>query len=379
MDRFRADSDSCQWEDGRDKVTAQGSEGRPVTPTEKRPWEGRLTWTGDEIPSLYGLRGLVAMAVVLSHLGLTAVNAIYSVICFFVLSGFLITYLLLREIDKTGDISLRRFYCRRTLRIFPAFYVYAAVYVTLKSLMHHEVEWPAVMACLTYTGNYYFSITGHPDSTMAHTWSLAVEEQFYLLWPFIVWRLRGNRPLLIRVLIGAIVGVWAYRWFAASAHFEDFYVFAAFETRADALGIGCLIAVANREGCLPRWIVEWKWLAPVGLVALAVSSAIQLNGPRYSWTLVALVFAVVLVQAVAHAHTVWYRFLNSRPFYLLCLISYSLYLYHPFANNLPERFHILAVGVPVAILLATGSYWIVERPFLNLKDRLFSVSKSATR
>ena len=88
-----------------------------------------LTWSGAEIPSLYGLRGIAALTVVLAHLGLSAFNGNYSVICFFVLSGFLITHLLLKEFDKTGNISLRQFYLRRALRIFPAFYGYAACYV----------------------------------------------------------------------------------------------------------------------------------------------------------------------------------------------------------------------------------------------------------
>jgi peptidoglycan/LPS O-acetylase OafA/YrhL len=136
---------------------------------------GSLGWTGAEIPSLYGIRGIAAMTVVLSHIGVPASNAMYAVICFFVLSGFLITHLLLVELDRTADISLRRFYLRRALRIFPAFYGYALCYVLGRLVLKLPIDWPVLISCLTYTSNYFFAFSGHPLATMLHTWSLAVE------------------------------------------------------------------------------------------------------------------------------------------------------------------------------------------------------------
>jgi peptidoglycan/LPS O-acetylase OafA/YrhL len=218
---------------------------------------GSLAWSGTEIPSLYGLRGLAAMAVVLGHLGLEAFSPTYAVICFFVLSGFLITHLLLREYDKAGEIRLGRFYLRRILRIFPAFYGYAACYVLGRLVIALPIDWASVVSCLTYTSNYYFAFSGHPLATMLHTWSLAVEEQFYLLWPLVAWRLAGNRRVLLKGLTATILAVWVYRWVAVLLDFNGTYVFTSFETRADALAIGCLIAVANRECCLPRWLIDW--------------------------------------------------------------------------------------------------------------------------
>jgi len=331
---------------------------------------GSLKWHGAEIPSLYGLRGIAALTVVLSHLGVGAFNGNYSVICFFVLSGFLITYLLLREFDKTRDISLHQFYLRRVLRIFPAFYGYAACYVAGRLIIHLPIDWATLLSCLTYTSNYYFAFSGHPLATMIHVWSLAVEEQFYLIWPFVVWRLGANRPLMMKLLIGTILAVWSYRWIAVLLDFNGTYVFGAFETRADALAMGCLLAVANREGCVPRWLIDWKWLVPVAIVAVSVSQAVDLNGPRYAWSLVALGFTVVLIQSIAHAQTRWYSFLNSRPLHALGVISYSLYLYHPFANRLPGALHKLPIGIAFALALATASYWFVEKPFLSLKSRI---------
>jgi peptidoglycan/LPS O-acetylase OafA/YrhL len=333
-----------------------------------------LSWAGAEIPSLYGIRGVAAIAVVLSHIGVEASNAAFAVICFFVLSGFLITHLLLKEYDKTGDVSLRQFYARRALRIFPAFYGYAAFYIVGRMIMRLHIDWSSLIACLTYTGNYFSAFGGQPLATMVHTWSLAVEEQFYLLWPVIFWLFARNRVNLMKGLVAAIFAIWAYRWLAVLLNFPGTYVYGAFETRADALAIGCLLAIADWEDRIPRWLIDRKWIGPLALAIVCVISAAQLNGPRYAWAIVALAFAAMLIQSVAHSQSRWYSWLDSRPMRALGLISYSLYLYHPFANRLPSALKIMPVEIAFSIALATASYLIVERPFLALKDRISRVS-----
>jgi len=321
------------------------------------------------------------MTVVVDHIGVglsrsNGTYAAYAVICFFVLSGFLITHLLLGEYDKTGDVSLRKFYTRRALRIFPAFYGYAAVYVMGRIAMNLSIHWPSLLSCLTYTTNYYGSFHEDVPPTMVHVWSLAVEEQFYLLWPFIFWKLAGNRRGLMKGLITAVLAIWAYRWVAVIFNFSGTYVYEAFETRADALALGCLMAIANRENVIPRWLLDWKWLGPVALVMIVISAALVLNGPRYSWALVAVAFAVLILQAIAHAQSVWYRWLNLKPFYALGIISYSLYLYHPFAIRLPGVLRSYVPEMIFAIALATASYFIVEKPFLRLKGRMWNPAKA---
>jgi peptidoglycan/LPS O-acetylase OafA/YrhL len=311
------------------------------------------------------------MIVVLSHLGaLPAFTGNYAVICFFVLSGFLITYLLLVEYDRTGHIALRRFYLRRALRIFPAFYGYAACFVTARLITRLPVDWPSVFSCLIYVSNYFFAFSGRPFATMIPTWSLAVEEQFYLIWPFLLRRLSHNRTTTMKVLAGAILAVWIYRFVATSLGWSGMYVYLSFETRADALAIGCLVAVANRQNRLPRWLIDGKWQGLIALLVLCACFVLPLDGPRYGWALAALGFAVLMIQSIAHARTRWYRFLSSPPLYALGIISYSLYLYHPFASHLPGARYLLPLGVAYAIALATASYWIVERPFLSLKGRM---------
>ncbi len=336
---------------------------------------GSLGWTGAEIPSLYGIRGIAAMTVVLSHIGVPASNAMYAVICFFVLSGFLITHLLLVELDRTTDISLRRFYLRRALRIFPAFYGYAFCYVVGRLVLKLPVDWLGLISCLTYTSNYFFAFSGHPLATMVHVWSLAVEEQFYLIWPFLLWRFRDNRSGTMKGLLWAILVIWTYRWIM-DFYCPGLYVSGAFETRADALAIGCLLAMANRAFRIPRWLIDWKWLGLAAILVICACSITQVNGARFAWAAVALACAVILIQAVAHSRTPWYNWLNSRPLYALGVISYSLYLYHPFANRLPEALRKLPIEIAFSITLATASYFIVERPFLRLKERLSPSSRS---
>src|SRR5215203_3503971 len=125
--------------------------------------------------------------------GRLPVNGGLGVTIFFVLSGFLITWLLLKEEAKWGDVSLRLFYLRRSLRIFPAFYVFWAVIVIGMGVLRHKpVAWPQAISALFYTSNYYQAITGNWQTALFHTWSLAIEEQFYLLWPALFMALRGN-------------------------------------------------------------------------------------------------------------------------------------------------------------------------------------------
>ena len=335
-----------------------------------------LSWPGKEIPSLYGIRGVAALAVVLSHIGVSASNGPYAVICFFVLSGFLITHLLLSERDKTGDVSLRRFYLRRTLRILPAFYCYAAVYVILRLIDKYPVDWLFVLGRVTYTANFTPLLplfSGPRIPTMGHTWSLAIEEQFYLLWPFIFAAFALKRGKLMKGLIVAIVAVWTYRWVVLSLNLNDNYILYAFETRADALAVGCLVAIANHENRIPRWLIDWKWVGGVALAIICFCSAINLNQPRYAWAIIPLACAVLIIQSIAHSQSRWYSWLEFRPMRALGIISYSLYLYHPFVIHLPPAIRTVPVEVAFAILLATGSYVIVERPFLALKDRFSPV------
>ncbi len=200
------------------------------------------------LPALDGLRGIAVMLVIFYHSGAPVPGGL-GVLIFFVLSGFLITWLLLKEWARHDGVSLRGFYARRTLRIFPAFYAYATASLILMLAIHKAVDWHQFAASLFYANNYYQAIRGDPNTMLSHTWSLAIEEQFYLLWPFtFAYVLRKNFGLA-RSLMGGIGVIWCYRLFLVfGLHISHGYIYEAFDTRADSLLIGCLLAVVLWEG-----------------------------------------------------------------------------------------------------------------------------------
>jgi peptidoglycan/LPS O-acetylase OafA/YrhL len=204
-----------------------------------------------ELPSIDGLRTAAVFLVVFYHLGFR-VNGGLGVLIFFVISGFLITWLLLKEESRWGSVSLRLFYLRRTLRIFPAFYAYWLIVVVGFSLLRKHVDKPQAIASLFYVNNYYQAIVGDPDTALSHTWSLGIEEQFYLLWPalFIVLGWRHKR---IEGLIAAIGFIWAYRLVMVLIfRIHQGYVYEAWDMRADHLLIGCLLAALLYGGSSSR-------------------------------------------------------------------------------------------------------------------------------
>jgi peptidoglycan/LPS O-acetylase OafA/YrhL len=121
------------------------------------------------------------------------INGGTGVLVFFVLSGFLITWLLLKEEERFGTISLKLFYLRRTLRIFPAFYVYWILLVGSVLIVGRRVLIAQAVCSLLYVNNYYQAIFGDPNTGLSHTWSLGIEEQFYLLWPVTFLLLKANK------------------------------------------------------------------------------------------------------------------------------------------------------------------------------------------
>src|SRR5664279_1842213 len=223
---------------------------------------------GQHIPALDAVRGIAALMVVFTHMGLLPRQfGALGVAIFFVLSGFLITWLLLREEDQTGNVSLRNFYVRRTLRIFPAFYVFWAVSICAAFLRGARVLWPEAWASFFYMGGYYGALAlgvGAGTSTiMGITWSLGVEEKFYLIWPWVFRKFRNNATTLLRICLGTVLLVWLYRILVCVfLSVPRDYLRYAFEARLDNIMIGALAAVAVRYGVMPGQVTAMaRWRA----------------------------------------------------------------------------------------------------------------------
>lgn len=344
------------------------------------------------IPALDGIRAIAVFLVIFYHFAqmrpLPVLPGPLGVLGFFVLSGFLITWLLLKEKDKTGSISLKGFYRRRALRIFPAFYVFWILAVGSRFLFHGEgdVPWGQAFSAFFYVSNYLHAIWHPLPDFIIHTWSLSAEEQFYLLWP-ITFLLFSKRPRrLMAGLAIVIAAIWMHRvdlWVTKQA--AD-YITYAFDTRADALLVGCLLALALKEGIGQRFIdriCRPTWGAALTIVAIAGSVLAGNASTSYKLTagmsIEPFLVAILICQLIVHSASWQWNWLNSKPAAYLGRISYPLYLYHALAahfamriaGHIPLRSNALfvIVGILVSIVIAGCSYQFVEKPFLALKNR----------
>ena len=345
--------------------------------------------SSSHLPGLDGLRMVAVFLVVFYHLGFPTASGGHGVLIFFVLSGFLITWLLLKEQEQFGSISLRLFYLRRVLRIFPAFYCFWLLWTAAQLLFDKPIVWGQALSALAYLTNYYQAIFGDPDTGYSHTWSLGIEEQFYLLWPVCLLALGRDGQRIPAVLVAVIGTVWVYRGVLQFVvGIDQGYIYEAFDTRADHLAIGCLLAVLLRSGRLP-WLWGWlciPWMSILTLSLLVTSVWLaQVFGTTYrnvvGFAIDPLLVAVLIAQVIALRESVLWRWLNWRWVRYLGTLSYSIYLYQqvvipPIQKTLasyplPVR---LGVALATVILVAGVSYHLVEQPFLRLKNTIASHS-----
>ncbi len=343
--------------------------------------------SSSRIPALDGLRAIAVFLVIFYHFTYRWVPAGLGVLAFFVLSGFLITWLLLKENEKTGAISISGFYKRRALRIFPAFYCYWGVWLFLLLVTGHghKVSWPDVMSAFFYVSNYYQALFHPAASFVSHSWSLAIEEQFYLLWPLSFYFGRRNLKRLTWYLAGLIGFVWVYRLvLTLILHVDYSYIYRAFDTRIDHLMIGCLTAIIIKRGALqPLWrmISAHRCLPLVTILLLAASSYYSVNSRAYlyvgGFALEPLLVAILMIQLITFSRTPAWGWFDSKPMRYLGQISYSLYLYHPAVGYQVFKrlagiafWEKLGIAVLLTIAVASASYYLIEKPFLRLKDRL---------
>ena len=332
------------------------------------------------LPALDGLRFLALTQVVLYHANLPGVPG-DGVTFFFVLSGFLFAWLLEREFGHTGTVSLRRFYWRRALRILPA--CYAAIVVTILGMqwLGLVVDYRHALSAALFSANYYNAFHNHPPTGFSSYWSLAVEEQFYLVWPLLfLWLRRRSRRALLLFLGASIFGVGAWRsWLYLHDEVGTAYIYNAFETRFDSLAVGCLAGLlAGMEPVRRR--IAWSCRSPVApLATIALLLGLEHQGDAWHFsaglTIDSLLMVVLLLQLIQLGeHPLW-SWLDSRPLAWLGTLTYSGYLYHHWGlaagHHIPWESPVLQAlaGLAATMLLAAGSYWVIERPCLALKSR----------
>lgn len=337
--------------------------------------------TSGKIPKLDFLRAVSAAFVVLYHSGNTIVPAGYGVLIFFVISGFLITWLLLQENERSGTVSLKSFYMRRSLRIFPAFYVYWIIAISVRLVFHAHILWTQAICSFFYVANYYQGLHHYPTTPFSHTWSLGVEEQFYLLWPWVFYYFRSRLQTLARVLFVAIPVLWLYR---ALIHFhgvDEAYIYTSFETRVDAILCGCLLAILLFTGIGHKalGVVRRGRYLPVTLALLTLSLAAEnhyvfLYRNVIGFAIDPVLIVILIAQLIVFRHANW---MDATPISYLGRISYSTYLYQelviPFVFRMVPKLYgtalFMALTLIASWIVASISFECIEKPFLKLKDR----------
>ena len=358
------------------------------------------------LPGLNGIRAIAALSVVFSHINnrldyfrlpksklLDLAN--FGVTIFFTLSGFLITYLLLKEKEKTGTINIRSFYIRRLLRIWPLYFIYILIAVLVNGI--NSVQWPLlfVLLMLPNLRNSFSSITnigiGNHNLTymLGHYWSLGVEEQFYAFWPFIIKKTKKILPFLIIFPVAYVMIKAGLRLFNAPKGIITFFNY----TRFGCMTIGALGAYLhfNNNKKFNYWftkktmeIFAWILLLVVAFNRFHITSIIDHE-------IIAIITLVIIINQVSNPKKIIN--LENKTFDYLGKISYGLYVFNPLViylmafvinpldieNNLLKQLTIYSLVIPAIILIAHLSYNYFEQPFLKLKHNYTIIRSAASR
>ena len=350
-------------------------------------------------PAFDGIRGVFVLVVLAVHAtyllvpkyeGLYVPGGFIAVDVFFVLSGFLITSLLLQEWDRHDRIDLRAFYRRRALRLFPALWTVMIVQLIYTIVVHDPLgyELKGLAAIFFYVGNFSWKFGAIIPDAFGQTWSLAIEEQFYLLWPLALIALirMRNRRLTIGVMVALIAVAFVIRavLFHAGVPWNKVYV--QTECRFDTLMVGTLFAYLLHTGTrLPRRIGVYGVLGMVLLLAITVSAHREDGWMFYGgYTAVALASGLICVAALDE-HWAFGWLFGARPFRFLGRLSYSLYVWHVFVFLAVERawrHHSDWVRLTAALIITFAaslfSFYVIERPFLRRKRSVLAMPLSTT-
>lgn len=322
-------------------------------------------------PGLDGVRGLAIIMVVAGHcLGLYAgwaQRGVLGVDLFFVLSGFLITTLLVEEWQRDDSLNLREFYVRRGRRLLPALVgvvgVFAALTLLVLPARAPETGLEALLR-VSYVANFFIAFSEHGVGTgFNHLWSLAQEEQFYLLWPpvlFVLLRKRMSPSRLLVLLLVVIVAVNLQRLAVVTAGEDRHRIWFSPDTHSDAIVFGCAAALVWKYRLLRIPATRWAWALVSVLFVGALVAFDPLRTSTFPTTLplFAIASAVGIVLLLESPAALPSRLFATRPMQAMGKLSYSLYLWHA-----PLIVFFGIIGLPVAVAASVLSYRYVEKPF----------------
>jgi peptidoglycan/LPS O-acetylase OafA/YrhL len=366
------------------------------------------------IPAFDGLRAICILFVIgfhvissdhfwlqnIAHRGWCGVDI------FFVLSGFLITWVLIAEQDQSDTINLPRFYLRRAMRLQPA-YLSGLVIFALLLFIFHRAKFPVIAHALPYFLTYSlnlglaFGFLEYPPYGQA--WSLCIEEQFYLCWPWMLRRFRAEKLLPLLLWIIALVATyrsvvyvfWNWTHLAAPSMASLDRIFYGTDTRIDTILFGCVFALALRLGVLDPFIEQLRkpWFTTFALALTVAVFAWSTGGSfKGGWraatigfTLMGASAGLLIVALFLNEDSILSRLLSTRPMVFIGKISYGIYLFHEILwsayartfylsneviGTLPQEITAVVVVTLLSITAAALHYRIIERRFFSLRDRL---------
>ena len=336
------------------------------------------------VPQLDGLRGLAVILVLLAHSTMVFVRiplftgwmdryGSLGVQIFFVLSGFLITRILLETKESSSYFS--SFFIRRGLRIYPLYYATLAFVIVSGVVHQHGVQW---WVYGVYASNLVYGHTVQP-APLAPVWSLAVEEQYYLVWPFVVWiaSQRVLKRILVLIMAGAVV-----------LRFTGFFYPHNTMLQLDALSAGALVACSR--GSIRWWRLPAAFAACLMPLGMGFTDSLVLNSLSQT---IQVISAAGLLIVLLDGDTIPSRIFRSRVLRYIGAISYGIYLLHSFVfsallrtqfvtriidrGSLVQAAFVLALEYAIVIAVASASFFLFERPFLRLK-RFFPADRAGT-
>ena len=311
---------------------------------------------------------------------------------FFVISGFLITTLLLREKERYGQISLKKFYVRRSLRIFPLYYTVILLYVLLVQLFESDTVYGVgfmnnLVYYLTYTSNWFVKLGTTRDRVIFYfAWSLATEEQFYLIWSSVEYFLKKQWPVVVAVLMIGLQQAAELNLFSSILSSDSFLI-TVVASASVAVCLGVILAHilhTERGYNILRQIVGRKWVPVLGFFLLACSIVLPKDLSTLNFSVIYFCMTIIVASCVIREDHILAKIFSWKPLRVIGTVSYGMYLLHMLSYNVVKRvLRMFSLNYPplsfvVTLLAVTLAAWIsyryYESFFLRMKSKFSRAS-----
>lgn len=345
----------------------------------------------NRIDGLDGLRAIAVIVIFLHHTGLTSLHGGFiGVDLFFVLSGYLITRILLNEHLKVGKIDVINFYWRRMKRLYPALVFFLFIICLYIFFFEKNINLTMeIIPSALYFMNWIRAFQIYDAPLTGHTWTLSIEQQFYLLWPFAMIFILSFRPRkAFLIIFSMIFSIVAWRLYLYNIDAPDARIYAGFDTHSDGLVIGTALAFGGNNLC--KLISKFWMLSSAYIIfVLSTKTGDSIAASSIGFLVTSLASASLIAKIVTEQDSILVKILKFRPIAFLGMISYGFYLWHYsvikimlysgndqfgafFGSFEHAREVMLAATFMITLVLTLLSWYLVEKPILNAKSRYTS-------